>query len=250
MGGQRRRLVAATIAAILAVLIASGCQDTATTPPASPSPSPDRIPADFDVTFRWIPGAVFDVSGQEGTFVRAFVESFELANAGRSVDWGYHGFAHAAPSNIAQMIAAYPPEQSAANPGVGTAFFTGLRRVDDGDWTRIILCRHGYRSIKVSDREWSSRVDRPRPIEIDFRRSHTALPTNTRGTARTPRGDVFGDWYATRYDFSAIYPRTTADEHACAAAAPSEVPARAPEIGPRPWPSLPPSPGWQATSPL
>ncbi|ROZ89077.1 hypothetical protein [Gordonia sp. OPL2] len=250
MGHRRRHGLAAIAAAALFALALNGCQSTTDTPPAPSSPAPtDRVPAAFDVTFRWIPSPVFDTSGDEGTFIRAFVESFELANAGRSVDWGYRGFVDASPSNIGQMIEAYASEQSATHPGVGTAFFTGLRRVDDAGWTRVVLCRYGYRSIKVDGR-WQSRVDDPRPVEIDFRRGGIVPPTNTQGTARTPGGDVFGDWFVTRYDFAAVYPQTTADERACASAIPGEAPRRAPATGRQPWPAMEPSPGWRSTSPL
>ncbi len=233
------------------MLVVSACQGGVDTsaPESSPAPA-DRIPAAFDVTFRWVPGQVLDISGQEGTFVRAFVESFELSNAGRSVQWGYRGFVDASPSNIGQMIAVYPPEETTAHPAVGTAFFTALRRVDDADWTRIVLCRYGYRSVKVDGHTWESRIDAPRPVEIDFRRAGVVPPTNTRGTARTPSGNVFGDWYVTRYDFAAIYPTTTDDERACATSVPSEVPAQASERRRSPWPPMPPSPGWWSSSPL
>ncbi|MEE3852087.1 hypothetical protein VZC37_17220 [Gordonia sp. LSe1-13] len=251
MGRVRRHRIAAATAAVVAALAIGGCAGSAQTPTPEPaSPPPENIPASFDVTFRWLTGGVFDVFGQEGTFVRAFVESFELANAGRSAEWGYRGFEDAAPSNIGQMVEFYPSETTETNPGVGTAFFTGLRRVDEADWTRIVLCRYGYRSIKVSDGEWSIRLDAPRPVEIDFRRSGVLPPSNTRGTARTPDGDVFGDWHVTRYDFAAVYPRTTADEHACAAAAPAEVPSRLPGQTDSPWPPMAPNPGWWTSSPL
>lgn len=251
MRARRRHRALALLGATITALALSGCGGTADdpTPSAAPSP-PEHIPATFDVTFRWLANGVFDVAGQEGTFVRAFVESFELANAGRSVEWGYRGFEQAAPSNIAQMIEVYPAETSAAHPGVGTAFFTGLRRVDDADWTRIVLCRYGYRSVKMSDDEWSTRLDAPRPVEIDFRRGGVVPPSNIRGTARTPHGDVFGDWRVTRYDFAAIYPHTTADERACAAGVPAEVPTRLAEQTHSPQPPMTPVPGWWASSPL
>lgn|ERR1711969_252688 len=251
MRTHRRHRVLALLAAAVTALTLGGCGNTPDDPAprAVPMPSED-IPSGFDVTFRWLPNGVFDVSGQEGTFVRAFVESFELANAGRSVQWGYRGFEEAAPSNIAQMIEVYPAETSATHPGVGSAFFTGLRRVDDADWTRIVLCRYGYRSVQVADDEWSGRLDAPRPVEIDFRRGGVVPPSNIRGTARTPHGDVFGDWHVTRYDFAAIYPHTTADERACAAGTPAEVPTHLPAQATSPQPPMTPIPGWWASSPL
>ncbi|MGV9712780.1 hypothetical protein ACWDTI_19210 [Gordonia sp. NPDC003424] len=245
------RRIAALAAAALTVLVGGACGRTEPTPVATSSPaSADRIPAAFDVTFRWVKGDTFDVTGPDGTFVRAFVESFELANAAGSVNWGYRGFVDAAPSNIAQMIGVYPPPESTANPGVGTAFFTGLRRVDDGPMTRIVLCRYGYRSIRNSTGTWDSVTDAPRPVEIDFRRGTRTPTTDGHGTSRTPTGDVFGDWYVTRYDFSAVYPTPTDDERACASSVPAEVPDREPVRSKSPWPAMTPSPGWSTSAPV
>lgn len=226
-----------------------GTPPDASTPVTSAAPN-DRIPPAFDVTFRWTPGNIVDLPSPEGTFVRAFVESFELANAGQSVEWGYPGFVDASPSNIAQMIGVYPPAESTDQPAVGTAFFTGLRRSDDADLTRIVLCRYGYRSIRVGDGRWSSATDAPRPVEIDFRRGGRGPVTGGAGTARTPNGDVFGGWYVTRYDFSAVYPTATPDEKACADSVPDDVPIRQAAEGHEPWPAMPPSPGWSRMLPI
>lgn len=238
--------VAALIAAGLAVLLLAACsaRTDAGAPVTASSTANARIPAEFDTTFRWVPGQVFDLGGSEGTFVRAFVESFELANAGRSVTWGYPGFADAAPSNIDQMVTAYPSAVSAQRPGVGTVFFTGLRRVDDGERTRIVLCRYGYRSIRENDATWSSTLDEVRPVEIDIRRVGATPPAGMHGTQRTPDGDVFGGWYVSRFDFAAIYPTPTADENACAASTPEGLVRRTPTHGHAPWPVMAPSPGW------
>ncbi|MGV9825926.1 hypothetical protein [Gordonia sp. NPDC003429] len=255
---QRVRRVAALLAVISAMIL-SGCGKSPETSSQINAETghnggvSENVPADFDTTFRWIPDSVFDVSSPEGTFVRAFVESFELANAGGSTRWGYPGFAEAAPSNIAQMISVYPSTVSDSRPGVGTVFFTGLRRIDDGAWTRLVLCRYGYRSVRETTgrhTDWLSGMDSPRPVEIDFRRGLVVPPTAVKGTARTPGARVFGDWYATRYDFAAVYPTPTADQLACAAQVPASVPRRAPVRGPQPWKPMAPSPGWSSTAVL
>ncbi|WAC54827.1 hypothetical protein [Gordonia sp. SL306] len=251
MKRAHRGPVAALAAAGIAMVVICGCGGSpAVTGEAAPRVN-EHVPADLDITFRWLPGPVLDLFGPEGTFVRAYIESFELADAGRSTTWGYHGFVAASPSNIDSMIAAYPPDVSPDQPGVGTAIFTGLRRVDDGDWTRIVLCRHGFRSVRDdagNGSSWTSRTDAPRPVEVDFRRVGAGPPNVKSGTQRTPDGAVFGDWRATRVDFAAIYPTPTADQNACAAMVSSGVPQRAPTHGGQPWPSLAPSPGWSATS--
>ncbi|WP_461665203.1 hypothetical protein [Gordonia sputi] len=248
---QQHRGVIATLSAALCVLFAlGGCgvqTESGTAVSAAPAPS-DHVPADFNTTFRWIPSDTLDLSGPEGTFVRAFVESFEIANAAQSTSWGYPGFSDAAPSNISQMITVYPSKVSEAKPSVGTVFFSALRREDSEYGTRIVLCRYGYSSVRDGSgaSAWSSKVDVPRPVEIDFRQQAAAPPVKVRGSERTPGADVFGGWYASRYDFAAVYPTPTADQQACASNVPASVPNRAAARGEQPWAPMTPSPGWSA----
>ena len=251
---QHRVRIATLSAALCAVLALAGCglaRESGTAVPA-PHTATDHIPADFDTTFRWIPGDVLDLSAPEGTFVRAFVESFEIANAAQSTSWGYPGFSDAAPSNIAQMLTVYPSKVSEAKPSVGTVFFTALRREDNAYGTRIVLCRYGYSSVRDGSgtSAWSSRVDAPRPVEIDFRQQAAAPPVKVHGSQRTPGADVFGGWYASRYDLAAVYPTPSADQQACAAQVPASVPNRPARHGAQPWAPMPPSPGWSARADL
>lgn len=247
---QRRVQIATLSAVVCAVLALAACQMPRESGQAVPeaAQASDHIPADFNTTFRWIPNDTLDLSAPEGTFVRAFVESFEIANAAQSTSWGYPGFAAAAPSNIAQMLTVYPSKVSEAKPSVGTVFFSALRREDHPFGTRVILCRYAYSSVRDGEgtSAWNSRVDAPRPIEIDFRRQSDTPPIKARGSERTPDGNVFGGWYASRYDFAAVYPTPTADQRACAAQGPTSVPNRAATRGAHPWAPMPPSPGWSA----
>ncbi|WP_238423037.1 hypothetical protein [Gordonia sp. 'Campus'] len=203
-----------------------------------------HTPPGFDTTFRWTATASLDPTSAEGTFVRAFVESFELANAGRSADWGYPGFVDAAPSNIGQMVVAYPTDVS-IHREAGTAFYRGLRRVDGAGSVRIVLCRHGFRSVLQNDR-WTVGFDTPRPVEIDVRRVGTEPARAPSGSERLPGADVFGGWYASRYDFAALYPTPTPDQNACAATTPVDMPHWLPTSADDPWPTMPPVPGWTA----
>ena len=252
---QKHRGVIATMSAALCVLFALvGCgvtTESGTAVSAAPAPS-DHVPTDFNTTFRWISGGALDLSGPEGTFVRAFVESFEIANAAQSTSWGYPGFSEAAPSNIDQMITVYPSKVSDAKPSVGTVFFSALRREDSAYGTRIVLCRYGYSSVRSGSgaSPWSSRVDAPRPVEIDFLQQASAPPVRVRGSQRTPGGNVFGGWYVSRYDFAAVYPTPTADQRACASNVPASVPNRAASQGAQPWAPMTPSPGWSASNDL
>ncbi|EON33642.1 hypothetical protein GTC6_07514 [Gordonia terrae C-6] len=244
---RRRRLTA-----IIAALVVGGGLAACATGPDAAEPNPvsrsvedAHLPPGFDTTFRWTATGVLDPQSAEGTFVRAFTESFELANAGRSARWGYPGFAEAAPSNIDQMVTAYPADVSASEREVGTAFYRALRRVDDNGWARIVLCRHGYRSVQ-RDGAWTVGFDTPRPVEIDIRRVGHDPAVASRGGERTPGSDVFGGWFTSRYDFAALYPTPTADQKACAAMTPAGMPRWLPMADAEPWPSLSPSPGWSS----
>ncbi len=252
---QKHRGVIATMSAVLCVVFAlAGCgvQSESGTPVSVPPTPSDHIPADFNTTFRWIPSNVLDLSGPEGTFVRAFVESFEIANAAQSTSWGYPGFFDAAPSNIDQMITVYPSKVSDARPSVGTVFFAPLRRVEIPGGTRIVLCRYGYSSVRdgKGDVAWNSRVDAPRSVEVDFRQQDAAPPVKVHGSERTPGVNVFGGWYASRYDFAAVYPTPSADQQTCASNVPASVPNRAAARGEQPWTPMTPSPGWSASGDL
>ncbi|MEO9328239.1 hypothetical protein [Gordonia aurantiaca] len=248
---HRRRLlvvVAAVVAAAvvggLGLTVLVGSSDPGTRHSAHPVQD-EHMPPGLDITFRWPSTPVLDPQSSEGTFVRAWVESFELATAGASPVWGYPGFVEASPSNIDQMITAYPTEVTPDRRQVGTAFYTGLRRVDDVDRTRIILCRHGYRSVQHAGR-WAIGFDTPRPVEIDIRRVGDEPNAAPRGGERTPGTDVFGGWYTSRYDFAALYPTPTADQKACDATTPAALPRWLPAEGDQPWPTAPSVPGWSA----
>lgn len=245
---DRRRRLTAILAALVVgaglAACATGPDGPERTPPARAAQDA-HLPPGFDTTFRWTATGVLDPQSAEGTFVRAFTESFELANAGRSARWGYPGFADAAPSNIDQMVTAYPPIQSTSGREVGTAFYQGLRRVDDNGWARIVMCRHGYRSVQQNG-EWTVGYDTPRPVEIDIRRVGTDPAAAPRGGERTPGADVFGGWYTSRYDYAALYPTPTPDQKACAAMTPDGMPQWLPMADTEPWPAQQPVPGWSS----
>ncbi|UPW10928.1 hypothetical protein M1C59_08930 [Gordonia terrae] len=241
---RRRRLTAIIAALVLGTGLAACAAGPDVADPAPRLVEDAHLPPGVDTTFRWAATGVLDPQSAEGTFVRAFTESFELANAGRSVRWGYPGFVEAAPSNIDQMVTAYPTDPSTGRE-VGTAFYSALRRVDDNGWVRIVLCRHGYRSVQRAG-GWFVGFDTPRPVEIDIRRVGDDPAAATRGGERTPGADVFGGWFTSRYDFAALYPTPTADQKSCAALTPAGMPHWLPAAATEPWPSLSPSPGWSS----
>ena len=96
---------AALATALMVAVLISSC-DSEDSPEVAP-PSPARaaeLPPGFDVTFRWTVNDNFDPLSAEGTFVRAYVESFYLANEGQSTKWAYPGFVSASPTDIEQRV--------------------------------------------------------------------------------------------------------------------------------------------------
>ena len=188
----------------------------------------------------------------EGTFVRAYTESFELAFEEQSTEWGYPGFVDASPKGIDEQVTEVV-SNSATRKVVNTVFYRPLRRVDNGATSRLILCRSESQSIEQrspsSDSEWR-KIGKPwgYPVAIEFTRSANGSPPpppeKQQGSRRSPSHSVFGDWRVTYYDRLGVGPENRADIVACDALPPNpDLPAVGVEEGSQPWPTLPPSPG-------
>ncbi|MGW9264538.1 hypothetical protein [Gordonia terrae] len=242
---------------VLAVLATStGCVPNDPPLPGSSSvaPSADHLPPRYDVTFRWAPTDVVDLHDPTGTFVRAFVESFELAFAGRSPEWGYPGFREAAPADIDSLVAGRLVSPSYSTDLAGTYFFRPLRREDDGLFTTMVLCRSDVQSVRRNpedpSREWlnTSYPEWTFPAVIRFERTPGALPAVDRGgTARSANRDVFGAWRVVDYIRQSVGgTRYTEETAECGRTGMNpEIPRQPNDFAPRPWPAMKPSPGWQ-----
>ncbi|VTS51616.1 Uncharacterised protein [Gordonia terrae] len=242
---------------VLAVLVTStGCgpNDPPLRESSSVASSADHLPPRYDVTFRWAPTDVVDLHEPTGTFVRAFVESFELAFAGRSPEWGYPGFREAAPADIDSLVAGRLVSPSYSTDLAGTYFFRPLRREDDGLFTTMVLCRSEIQSVRRNPeapaREWQN-TSYPRwtfPAVIVFERAPGAVPAADRGGgARGATRDVFGAWRVVDYIRQSVGgTRYIDDEAECdRIGRNAEIPQQPDSFGPRPWPVMKPSPGWR-----
>lgn len=252
----RLRLVCVS-ALLLTALFVAGCgatpspaeQPTSGSPAAPPG---KRLPPDLNMSFRWSPTNVLDLKSSEGTFVRAYTESFELAFEGQSMEWGYPGFAAASPPGTDERIRLVA-SNSQTSRIVNTLFLFPLRREDAADRSRLTICRSELLSIEQrSDGggvEWRNvRFPWGPPVTIEFVRTGQRLPpADRRGTQTTPLTSMFGSWKVSYFDRLGVGPENRADVVACNALPPNpDLPRAGVETGPEPWPVLPPSPGWPA----
>lgn len=155
----------------------------------------------MNVTFQWIPTPDFDLFSPEGTFIRAFVESHELARDGEGMEWGYPGFREAAPSDLGIQLNLDSPSV----PFSGTFVYRLLKREDTTDESLVTLCRYGFRTY---NNMWGDHPDRltleawaPRPIELTVSKRGTPPPAGQRGQQSAPESNVFGQWKAAAWDF-------------------------------------------------
>ena len=238
------------MAVMMALAISScGSSDSPDVGVTTPAHSAVRPPG-FDVTFRWVGNDEFDPLSAEGTFVRAYVESFYLAREGQSTKWAYPGFVNASAPGIEQRVRAIPSE-SAEGGLVGTSVFVASRRERLGPQDQIVLCEYGYASSDNSGGAgaWTTYPKSAVPSVITFTRSGQAPPARQRGAAREARLDVFGGWRADHFEFAAVGRDNSAELEICRTHPVPEgvLPEDAVRgIGPTPRPPEPPSPGWPA----
>ncbi len=256
VGRSPEWLPAVTVAAMLvAALLVAGCGVTPSPSEQPTSSSSARhgkgLPPDLDMSFRWIPTNVLNLASADGTFVRAYTESFELAFEGQSMEWGYPGFAAASPPDTDERIRLVA-SNSQTSRVVNTLFLSPLRREDTANRTRLTICRSELLSIEQrSDAgvEWRNIGKRwSFPITIDFVRSGRQMPpVDQHGAQVTPSTTMFGSWKVSYFDRLGVGSENRADIVACNALPPNpELPRVGVETGPEPWPVLPPSPGWPA----
>lgn len=250
--GGRAFLVILTVLALTSCVGASNNQDREASPGSATRD--EGLPPGFDVTFRWPANDRFDPMSAEGTFIRAYVESFYLAQEGQSLSWAYPGFVDASPSDTEAKVRALP-SQSASSKLVGTSTFSVLSRLQRGNRTRVVLCEFGYHSSVDSSgaKRWRTHPKSSLASIIEFSRLGQAPPAGQRGIARRPDSDVFGDWKVDDFEFLASAGGFPEEAEGCnAEPLPSGVPAEA-EVrgsGPMPRSPQPQDPGWPAGSAL
>ncbi|WP_143695336.1 hypothetical protein [Williamsia sp. 1135] len=227
---------------LLVLLTLAACGSaTIPSPPTTPSTTEHQQPRGIDQSFRWITTPEFDPLSSEGTFVRAYVESYELARDGIGTGWGYPGFADASPPDIDMMLKLDQLGLSFTS----TRYYRMLSRQSDSISTRITLCRYGESSIRQED-GWEHGAWPPQPVLIAFDTGGSPPPEGERGRFRAPTTDVFGDWKVTEFDLLAddIAGQPTLSQQCDDNL--TGLPTLPAEPYPRaePVPPLPPSPGW------
>ncbi|WP_461416863.1 hypothetical protein [Gordonia sp. GN26] len=240
----------ARLSAVLAFLlvVVCGCGDGSGDAAQASVSEPPPQPPGLDVTYQWVGNPVFDPLSPEGTFVRAYVESFILAQEGKSTSWAYPGFVNASPPGVEDQVRQIP-SQSEAGGLVGTSTFSLLSREDTGPQTRLVLCEFGYQSTRDrSHGGWFTTPIQSWTTVISFDRSGAAPPSGQKGSARRPDRNVFGEWRVEEFEHLAIGDRYRSEMEGCNR---QPLPSGVPEPdsvegeGSTPKPPARQFPGWQ-----
>ncbi|WP_207837774.1 hypothetical protein [Williamsia soli] len=197
----------------------------------------------------------------EGTFVRAYIESHELARDGGSIAWGYPGFIAASLPDISWLI----QRQSSNLKFTGTLFYRTLRREMHGNVVTLTLCRYGYASstgdwsygtrpqetASTAGPQWGVRSFNPHPLLVSFATNGPPPPVGQRGSHKAPGSNVFGNWNVTEFNFVPRDPigGDTPDYASCETDLTGipRLPALKHTYQDHPIAPLPPSPGWPGT---
>ncbi|MDS1113659.1 hypothetical protein RD149_07755 [Gordonia westfalica] len=165
----------------------------------------EGLPPGFDVTFRWVSNGEFDPLTGEGTFVRAFVESFYTAREANSISWAFPGFLEAAPDGFSSMVLR-PNYGTGGRELVGTSTFSVLSRDERDSRIRFVLCEFGYASTPTgasSTGIWETYAKNSLVSIIEFDRTGQAPPPRQRGSGRRAQNNVFGGWRVLDFEFVA-----------------------------------------------
>jgi hypothetical protein len=242
-----------TAAAILLVLISSGCRSDAPQD-AAPAGWPEDL-RNFSIV--WTGDAGVDLVTGPAVPVRAYIESFLLGELTGDQKYFYPGFADA----VAEELR---PGSSSAKQWVGTVtnHLLSLNR-SDSDVTAT-GCMYTYTAASPRGEEYEAQAVPPGAPEAGITAFKVTLsapsePSSSdpqEGPARTPVTDVFGGYTVTGYDggyFGAqgadpIWPEYQRTTDECVANAPDPLERRkylSTNYLPRSeFATLPPAPGW------
>lgn len=215
---MRRRWVPTLIAG---ALIMAGCS-TGSVPEAPTSTTPTTSASDSSVrSVRWTTPAA-DLDTSDGTFVRAFMESFWLGIIGSD------NIANTYPGFLDANHGAVRPKPEGLLGEIARRYHTiflglgGITLLPDGT-ARATIC------------SWVDQGGRSGGDDfLDFRREGPPPPIKQSGPARRPVGDVFGGWYAVGFSSAN---RDPAVREVCNKTKPANP------VEPNADP-LPPFPGW------
>jgi hypothetical protein len=266
-----KRAVAKAISVATVAACMAGC---ATPAKDVPAPLPAGWPPGWDnFSFVWTAEPGIDVTAQPVVAVRAYVESYQLAELLGDDRYLYPGFTDALdPSTASGSVGPLQLQPSTRgpsdNPWVGTERNNVLSVTPmDGGMT-IVLCQYTY-AVGTLEREGGRYItqDGGHPedpaggisaMRIIVRAPAAPQPSDAsqHGPARTPSVDVFGGYRITDV-YGGYFPPTggisewsahDAVEASCVAKAPDPVEWRKQFTGNyhtiKDFPVLPPTPGW------
>lgn len=224
---------------IVAVGLIAGCTSNTDQPDAAPTQAGPLYPnwpsLLNEFRFHWTSAPHIDLTAGPGVAVRAYTESYEVANMTFNIDNVYPGFLRATPENqpatgnyTAELADIRPlwvyarsePPQGVQHFGVNANHLLELTAIHDG--YSAIVCTGWYSNfiksavrpqsyISVSSRETRDGAT-PQPIgpdsgvsvrRIDFTQHDPRIPADApapvtdpqRGPAPAPQVDVFGNWF-------------------------------------------------------
>ena len=216
-----------------------------------------------DIRYRWSADAGIDLLTGPGVVVRAYVESFELANLMSNAEYVYPGFDRAAGPNNANDFGPRPDLRSAPkHPPVGTDYRHILRIERTGRDVFAFLCNFGY-AVAFDLGDGKLQVNRQTNSGTSVTRLTMIAPVADpavplppqKGPLPAPGDDVFGQWRITANELGLLptaWPTYPTDLQACIAQAPDPVEKRdalmTGEHSRADFPTLPPYPGWPSTA--
>ena len=265
----RRFMALSTLAVLLAAGCASGSHPASPTSTAPAAGWPATL-NDFTVVWSAEPG--IDVTTWPAVVVRAYTESYLLASITGDNKYLYPGFKQSVDPNKSiddptgtQFL--WPKtDGTREHPWVGTEQAHILSIKTTGRDVTVVVCEYLFGTAQQGPhRGYTPNVAvAPPQAGIDSMRLTMTAPANPgpqlppqRGPARAPSIDVFNGWritdhqggYFARSGVGTEWPDATENQDACVAEAPGHPNlARDGEYPRSDFPTLPPSPGWPATS--
>ena len=231
------RALSSIIAAITAVTVVSACNTETTEPPSATGTeriSPNWPPLLNDFRFQWTAEPGIDVTTGPAMVVRAYLESYGVANFTLNLDNLFPGFRRATPENqepegdflwqlvhIRPLGSGYTKTAKDARPHFGyeALHFLELTPVENG--YRALVCLGEYahfvesaarpgKFVSIGVNEETAQLYRPGdkgvyPYQIDLIQRGPRVGPNLppqRGPAPAPDQDVFGDWWFTGASYS------------------------------------------------
>lgn len=270
----RRAVRSFTALATTAVLIVAGCTSNRHSGQATPTPTvrPAGWPATLnDFTVVWTAEPGIGVTTWPSVAVRAYTESYLLAQLTGDDKYLYPGFKQAVDPNQSidhptgtQFL--WPETNKPQRPWVGTERAHVLSITTTGRDVTVVTCEYLFGAADPArNKGYSPIIAQPPPYSgiYPMRLTMTApanpglqLPPQL-GPARAPSTDVFNGWritshqggYFARSGVGPEWPNAHQDQDDCLAKAPPHPDLlRGGEYPRTNFPTQPPSPGWPAPS--